>query len=529
LNGGILNKAQRGELRRGLLVGLVWGEDDGEILLDPDEAVANAIRSVFHRFLEFGSARKTWLWFLEQELLFPNRRFPTSEVQWVVATYHAVHMVLTNPAYAGAYAYGRTKRELYVDETGNVRQRMHLVPRDHWRVLIHDHHPGYVDWDTFMDIQTRLGSNTRPRPNEAGGAVREGCALLQVLATCGRCGRRLRIAYQGGNSVARYYCSAAQVSNGRGSYCLSLGGARIEKAVTQSFLATLTPAGTEAAVMAAEQLEADFDSSLRSWRLEVERARYEAQRAERRYRAVDPDNRLVARGLENEWEQSLRKLTKAEAALAERGQRRPRALSPRERDLLSTLGRDLELVWDAPTTTDRDRKELMRLLIEEVVIKLSEDKASCHLVIRWKGGAVTELDVDTAYRPQPTIKTDEDTIGLLRRLAVHHTDEEIAGILNRQGRLSARGERFTAVKVQGLRHHRGIPRYQPNGSDQAGSELLPIARAAKVFGIAPSTLHRWIGDGFIAAEQPTPGAPWHIRMSNDLKSQFVEEAPPQGG
>ncbi|HEU5154357.1 MAG TPA: recombinase family protein [Gemmatimonadales bacterium] len=525
LNGGIRNKADRGELRRGLPVGFVWGEADGEILLDPDESVVNAIHNVFQRFLEFGSARKTWLWFLEQGLPFPNRRFPTSEIQWITATYHAIHMVLTNPTYAGAYAYGRTKRERYVDDTGKVRQRMRHQPRDQWSVLIHDHHRGYVDWDTYLEIQARLGTNTRPQAHEAGGAVREGSALLQGLASCGRCGRRLRVAYQGSNSVARYYCSAGQVSNGRGSHCLSIGGARIEKAVTQSFLAALTPAGMEAAVMAAEQLEADFDSSLRSWRLEVERARFEAQRAERRYRAVDPDNRLVARGLETEWEESLRKLAKAEAALAEREQRRPRAISKRERDLLSTLGRDLDLVWDAPTTTDRDRKELMRLLVEEVVIKLSQDKASCHLVIGWKGGAVTELDVDTAYRPQPTIKTDEDTIDLLRRLAVHYTDEQIAGILNRQGRLSARGERFTAVKVQGLRHHRGIPRHEPNGSDQAGGELLPIARAAKVFGIAPSTLHRWIGDGFIAAEQPTPGAPWHIRMSDELKSQFVEEAP----
>ena len=526
LNGGIRNKAERGELRRGLPVGLVWGEDDGEIRLDPDEAVANAIRNVFQRFLELGSARKTWLWFLEQELLFPNRRFAGAEIQWVTATYHAVHMVLTNPVYAGAYAYGKTRRERYVDEAGKVRQRMHSLPRDQWGVLIHDHHPGYVDWDTFLHIQARLGGNTRPRPHQAGGAVREGSALLQGLATCGRCGRRLRVAYQGDNAIVRYYCSAGQVSNGRGSYCLAIGGARIQKAVTQSFLAALTPAGMEAAVMAAEQLEADFDSSLKSWRLEVERARYEARRAERRYRAVDPENRLVARGLENEWEQSLRKLARAEAALAEREQRRPPGLSQRERDLLSTLGRDLERVWDAPTTTDRDRKELMRLLIEEVVIKLSEDKTNCHLVLRWKGGAVTELDVDTAYRHQPTVKTAEDTIDLLRRLAVHYTDEQIAGILNRQGRLSARGERFTAVKVQGLRYHRGIPRHEPNGTDHGHGELLPIARAAKVLGIAPSTLHRWIGDGFIAAEQPTPGAPWHIRMTDGLKSQFVEEAPP---
>src|SRR5499427_3713456 len=156
LNGGIRNKAERGELRRGLPVGLVWGEDDGEILLDPDEAVVNAIRSVFQRFLEFGSARRTWLWFLEQELLFPNRRFWTSEIQWITATYHAIHIVLTNPAYAGAYADGRTRRERYVDETGNVRQRSHFLPRDQWGVLIHDHHPGYVDWDTFLDIQARL-------------------------------------------------------------------------------------------------------------------------------------------------------------------------------------------------------------------------------------------------------------------------------------------------------------------------------------------------------------------------------------
>jgi DNA invertase Pin-like site-specific DNA recombinase len=526
LNGGIRNKAERGELRRGLPVGFVWGEADGEVLFDPDEAVVNAIRNVFQRFLEFGSARKTWIWFLEQDLPFPNRRFPSSEVQWITATYHAIHMVLTNPTYAGAYAYGRTTRERYVDETGKVRQRLRQQPRDLWSVLIHEHHPGYVDWDIYLDIQARLGSNTRPRPHEAGGAVREGSALLQGLASCGRCGRRLLVAYQGSNSVARYYCSAGTVANGRGSRCLSIGGARIEKAVTQCFLATLTPAGTEAAVLAAEQLEADFEASLSSWRLEVERARYEAQRAERRYRAVDPDNRLVARGLEKEWEQSLRQLAKAEAALAERGQRRPRYLSQRERDLLSTLGRDLELVWDAPTTIDRDRKELLRLLIEEVVIKLTEDKASCHLVVRWKGGAVTELDVDTAYRPQPTIKTDEDTIDLLRRLAIHYTDDQIAGILNRQGRLSARGERFTAVKVQGLRYHRGIPRCQTGEPDLDGGELLPIARAAKILGIAPSTLHRWIGDGFIRAEQPTPGAPWHIRMSDDLKSQFAEDAPP---
>ncbi len=525
LNGGIRNKAERGELRRGLPVGFVWGEADGEILLDPDESVVNAIRNVLQRFIEFGSARKTWHWFLEEGLLLPNRRFPTSEVQWVTATYHAIHMVLTNPTYAGAYAYGRTKRERYVDEEGKVRQRMRHQPRDQWSVLIHDHHPGYVDWETFLDIQTRLGTNTRPQAHEAGGAVREGSALLQGLASCGRCGRRLLVAYQGHNNTSRYYCAAGHIVNGRATRCLSIGGARIEKAVVECFLATMTPAGMDAAVMAAEQLEGDYDASLKSWRLELERARYEAQRAERRYRAIDPENRLVARGLESEWERCLQQLAKAESALTEREQRRPRGLTQKERDLLSTLGRDLALVWDAPTTTDRDRKELMRLLIDDVIVSLSEDKTSCHLVIRWQGGATTELDVDTAYRPQPTIKTDEDTIDLLRRLAAHYADDQIAGILNRQGRLSARGGRFTAVKVQGLRYHRGIPRFEPSDADHVDGELLPLAKAAKVLDIATSTLHRWVNDGFIPAEQATPGAPWQIRVSNDVKAQFVEEAP----
>lgn len=525
LNGGIRNKAERGELRRGLPVGLVWGDDDGEILFDPDEAVVNAIRSVFHHFAEFGSARKTWLWLVEQQLPFPSRRFPAAEIQWVTATYPAIIQVLTNPAYAGAYAYGRTKRERYVDDAGKLRHRLRHQSREQWSVLIKDHHLGYISWDTYLGIQARLDTNTRPRAHEAGGAVREGSALLQGLATCGRCGRHLLVAYGGSNSVPRYYCSAGQIVNGRGSRCLTIGGARIEQAVVQVFLATLTPAGMEAAVMAAEQWETAFDASLSSWRLEVERTRYEAERAERRYRAVDPDNRLVARGLENRWEESLRALAKAEAALAERQQQRPRPLSPHERQLLTALGSDLELVWSAPTTTDRDRKELLHLLLEEVIIELSEHKTSTHLVIRWQGGAITELDVDTAYRPQPKIKTDEDTIDLLRRLAVHYTDDQIAGILNRQGRLSARGVRFTAVIVAGLRSYRGIPRYQPASQASEAGELLSIAKAADALGIAPSTLHRWLADGFIGAEQLTPGAPWRIRMTDDLRSQFVEEAP----
>lgn len=525
LDGGIRNKARRGELRRGLPVGLAWGEDDGEVCFDSNAAVTAAIHNVFRRFAELGSARQVWLWFLSEQLRFPSRRFAGAEVEWVSPTYTAIHQVLTNPAYAGAYAYGKTKRERYLDESGQLRKRLRHLPRETWAVLIHDHHPGFIDWQTFLDNQARLGSNNHPQPNAAGGAVREGSALLQGLAVCGHCGRRLLVDYGGRQSSPRYYCRAAGAMNGRATRCLTVGGRQLEHAVTQTFLAALTPAGMEAAVVAAEHLEHDFDASLASWRLEVERARYEATRAERRYHAVDPDNRLVARNLEADWEAKLQELKKAEAALADRQRGRPRSLTAHERELLTNLGSDIELVWAAPSTTDRERKELLQTLIEEVIINLSPDKTSAHLVMRWRGDATTEFDVNLAYRQQPAIRTDENTIDLLRRLAVHYSDAQIAGILNRQGRRSATGERFTAIIVGGLRRYRDIPRHQANPDDEQKGELLTVDKAAQVLGIAPSTLHRWLADGFIAGEQLTPGAPWRIRMSDDLRAKFVEDAP----
>ncbi len=524
LDGGIRNKAQRGELRRGLPVGLVWGDEDGEVRFDPDEAVTGAIHTVFRRFAESGSVRQVWLWFRQQGLSFPLRRFPHGDIQWVAPTYTAIHNVLSNPVYAGAYVYGKTRRERFVDGAGKVRARLRRLPQQEWQVLLPDHHPGFIDWETYEDNRARIGSNTRPRPHSPGGAVREGAALLQGLASCSRCGRRLAVAYQGRHATPSYYCKASTLANGRGSRCLSVGGRRIEEAVVQAFLAALTPAGIEAAVVAAERLEADYDHSLSSWRLEVERARYEATRAERRYQAVEPENRLVVRGLEREWEERLRELERAEAELTARERRRPRALSADERATLATLGTDLSLVWSAPTTSDRERKELLRTLLDEVILAVDKPKAQAHLTLRWRGGATSELDVSLPDPHPATVRTDEDTVALLRRLAVHYPDALIAGILNRQGRRSATGMRFTASIVSSLRGHWGIPRHQPGAESPAG-ELATIGRAAEILGIAPSTVHRWLNDGFIAGEQLTPGAPWRIRITDDLRSQFVDEAP----
>jgi len=525
LDGGIRNKAARGELRRGLPVGFIWGEQDGEILFHPDAAVVGAIRTVFERFAEFGSARRVWLWFRSENLSFPQQAGPAGQIRWVVPTYTALHHILTNPVYAGAYAYGKSRSERYVDEHGMVKTRMRHLPIDQWAVLIREHHPGFMDWATFEANQARLDANTRPRPHQSGGALREGSALLQGLAVCGHCGRKLRTHYRGRNSSPGYHCSGKDIVAGRGVYCLNVGGVAIDHAVANAFLEAITPAAVEATLLTVQQLQSHHDAALAQWRLEIERLRYEAQKAERHYRTVEPENRLVARGLETEWENRLRDLAAAEAELRRRQPQQPRTITPEQLQQLQTLGADLGQVWTAATTTDRDRKELLRLLLEEVMVDLKRAQEHAHLTLRWRGGAITTLDVAVPkFRPMGP-RTDEDTISLLRRLAALYPDEIIAGILKRQGRKTATGERFTANQVGCLRRYRGIPCYQPPANPPDG-ELVSIRQAAKILGMNTSTIHRWLNDGFIAGEQVTPGAPWQIRINDELRARIAKDAPP---
>ena len=523
LNGGIRNKAARGELRRGLPTGFVWGDADGEVLLHPDEAVVTAIRTIFDRFAEMGSARRVWLWLRDRGLRLPLQMHAHAEIRWVDASYHAVHQVLANPVYAGAYVYGKTRTQVTLDAAGVRKKRIRQLPREEWQVLIKEYHAGYIDWPTYEANQRRITKNTRPGPHKVGGAVREGSALLQGLASCGHCGRRLRTHYTGRTSSPGYHCSGEHLVEGRGSYCLNIGAVQIDTAVARAFIAALEPVRIAATLAAAEQLEVDREASLKHWRLGVERAQYAADLAERRYRAVDPDNRLVARGLEKAWEESLGALQAAKAELCRREQERPHVLSGEERSRIAMLGADLADVWNAATTTPRDRKELLGTLIEEVILKVERDKSAAHLTLRWKGGALTDIDVALPVKRQAAVRTDEDTVALVRRLAEHYPDAVIAGILNRQGHRTARGLRFQGNRVANLRTHWKIPCFAPKEGAEQG-DLLTIKAAAAQLGVATSTIHRLLNDGIIAGEQITPGAPWRIRLTDELMARFNAEA-----
>ena len=422
---------------------------------------------MFEKFSELGSARRVWLWFRDQNLPFPHQS-ADGQIQWLTPTYTAIRNVLSNPVYAGAYAYGKTRQERYVDESGKLQKRTHRLPLSQWPVLLKDHHAGFIDWAAFEMNQARLARNIRPAPQQAAGVVREGSALLQGLATCGRCGRKLRVYYQGQHSTPGYYCANSQPCGGRAVWCLRVGAVRIDRAVAETFLAAITPAGLEAALEAEKLSESEQQTALQQWRPQTERARYEAERAERRYREVEPENRLVARTLESEWEKRLTEFQTAEAELRRQQQESRIDLTEVQRQQIRALATDLRPVWDAPTTTDRDRKELLQGLLEEVKIEVLPDQAKAHLALRWKTGAHSELDVLWRVKRIPPLRTDEDTIDLVRRLAVHHPDAIIAGVLGSQGRKTATGERFTADKVGNLRRYWKIPRYQPPASPQEG-------------------------------------------------------------
>src|SRR5512132_3487907 len=391
LDGGLRNKAQRGELRTSLPVGLDRDED-GRIVLCPDEQVRHAIERVFVLWRRLGSARQVVAELVAEGQRLPRRTVGQRWVRWARASYGAVHDLLTNPAYAGAFVFGRTRTEKRVDEHGEVKVRTVEVPLQEWSVCLPDHHPGYVSWPDYLATRERLRANVRPR-GEGGGAAREGSALLQGLLRCGRCGRRMQVAYSGrGGRSPRYACVRGLHLHATDA-CQSLGGGRLDKAVAAAFLEAVTPAGVAATARAVAELEAEHDTRLSGQRLALERAEFEADRARRQFDACEPEHRLVARSLEHALEDALAGVERERGKLAALAQARPAPLTDAARAVLARLARDLPRLWDAETTTDRDRKELLRTLIGDVVVTTNVAERRATVEICWEGGARTELSV----------------------------------------------------------------------------------------------------------------------------------------
>lgn len=529
LTAGLQHKAAKGELRQGLPVGFDYDQDD-HVVLAADEAVREAITTVFRRFAELRSARQVVIALREDGLQLPRRRNGHPRITWTAATYPAVHDLLTNPCYAGAFVFGRTRTDKRVDAAGRIVARVRVLPRDQWTVLIPDHHPGFISWEQYEANTELLRSNWRPPRGEGGGAAREGRALMQGLLRCGRCGRIMQIAYSGlrGN-VPRYLCGRARILYGTEQNCQSIGGHRMEQIILRELFTILEPAALAATAQALTEAETHHRARLAAFELAVERARYEAERTRRQFDNVEPENRLVARTLERALEDKLAAQRRAENELATQKGRRPAVLTDDELAWLTRAGADVRAVFDAPTTTPRERKQLLRAVLNEVVVTVHRDVGRADLRIIWQGGATRELSMALNKTGHHQRVTAEDTVELLRRLAVDYSDTAIAIILAKQGRRTATGLGWTKTHVKALRAAKGIPAHQPPaetvGASSEDVDVVTISEAERRLGVSRVTLYRWLRTGFIIGEQPTPNAPWRIRIDQQLLDKIRPEVP----
>lgn len=487
-------KASRGEYFTKLPAGFV--NRDGRLELDPDARVQQAIKLVFEKAMEMGSARQVFEWLLENHLELPCSI--AGGIEWRSATYGGALRMLKNPMYAGAYVYGRTGYATTVEGT-TLRRRRVRQSREKWRVWIPGHHEAYVSWQDFERIQKMLSENEM-RWGGQSGMPREGTAIAAGLLRCRRCGRKLQVAYRGPcNDYSRYSCR----SDGGEPGCLNFGGRGVDRAVVAQILRVLRPAALEAAVKMANESAAEKNSLETSLELEREGALYAADRARRQYDGVDPANRLVADELERRWEAALRKVTEVEERL-ELAQSAQQKSCPPSLDELRALAKDFDRVWNAQTTNFALKKRIVRALIEEIVVDVDQEASRIDLVFHWKGGRHSSASVTKFATGKHVTDLPVDLVEVIRILARVCTDRTIAAYLTKSGAKPATGTRWTWKKVAAARNHRQIP---PASKQPAGA-WLTLGAAAKVSGIDRNLLSEAASRGLIDADHPLTNGPW---------------------
>ena len=532
LDGARMSKARRGELSIRLPAGYVAGRE-GQIELDPDQEVQGAIRMIFAQFERLGTATGVLHFFSEHGLKIPRRRSHMDSgphIVWMRPSYQAIHTVLMNPTYAGAYVYGRRGHEpagpIGLGSPG-PRKRFAL---EQVEVLLHDHHPAYLSWERYLANRATLRDNsTQFQPSR--GAPRRGGGLLQGLVVCGRCGCRMLLHY--GTTAAAYICSTRHKRYGE-PICQSLTIEHVDQAVSEVVLQVMEPAQVEAALALAEDLERDRVTVERQWELRLERARYEADRAFRQYDLCEPENRLVARDLEGRWNEKLRALAELETEYRREQNRGLLPLTDDEKATLRRLVGDVRALWQAGETTMEDRKRLVRCLIREVVL-LRDDRPRATggvttIRIGWCSGAWSEVQV---HRPSSgeLACTPEPVLERIRGLAQQYPDDRVAAILNAEGLRTRKGLSWTYLRLGHVRLRHGIPTacpLMPNSSEPRGDGLVSVGTVAAQLGVARSVVGSWCRCGLLDAVQVSPLGPRWIRLTPEYLARLDGTLAAQG-
>jgi DNA invertase Pin-like site-specific DNA recombinase/uncharacterized protein YndB with AHSA1/START domain len=527
LTGGKQNKARRGQLRFQPPVGYLWSE--AGLQMDPDEAVQAAIRAVFERYEVEPSAWGVVRWARDTGLQFPVRRWHAgagSDLLWKAPSVSRVHQMLSNPLYAGVYAYGRRpERKVLVDGQIRVVRESGRDP-ERWMVRLADAHPGYISWERYVNNQRKLernqgrfGGSTVPQP-------KRNPLLLTGMLLCGRCGRRMYGVYRGSGKTSGIYACKGELDTAQGT-CWSVRAEPIDEAVERLFLQMAAPEELALGLAVDQQVEKQAGLLAQQWRARIEKAGYEARRAERRYKEVDPDNRVVARTLEREWEERLRELEQVERDY-ERARTEARVqLTERDRARIRELASDLKQVWKAPTTQQADRKAMLALVMEAITLQpVDVPLRSTRVSVQWKAGAVDELHVRRPSAAEHR-KPSAEAVELIRQLAGEgQHDADIAQQLNAEGYTRGDGKGWTKISVGRARITHDIERLAPvrYAAVKAPSRLpdgsWTVAAVAERYGVSQQVVRRWIGIGVIEARrQPFDNHPGMLWLTMDEQTE----------
>lgn len=513
LQGGIRNKARRGELFVRPPMGFVYNSD-GKLVMNRDQQVQQSLRLLFETFRRTGSAMATVKYFAQQRLRFPRHLHTgpnKGEVVWAGLEHSRVLRILHNPRYAGAFVYGRTRARKTVDGSWIIED----VPREEWEVLIRGAHVGYIDWDEYEQNLRRLRDNCQSYGKDRRKSPpREGPALLQGLLICGRCGNRMTVRYHSRRRrlVPDYVCQREGIEHAE-PICQNIPGAAIDEEIGNILIDAVTPVMIDVALAVQQELQCRLDEADRLRQQQVERARYEAELARRRYLHVDPDNRLVADSLEADWNDKLRLLTEAQESCERQRVEDRKIIDDQQRSAVLSLATSFPQLWRDPSTPDRERKRMVRLLLEDVTV-IRADHLTLH--IRFKGGANRSIQLPLPKRNWEQKQTKQKVVAAIDQLLNDHTYLEIAAILNGQGMRSGEGKPFTARIVARIQRSYGLlPRY--DRLREAG--MLTAQEMAQILGIHPQRVNIWKRSGLIRSHA--------YNDKNDCLYEHPGENPPR--
>lgn len=516
MHDGAEAKARRGELFRLLPPGYVL-DASGKVVKDPDERIQQVIALIFKKFREVSSLRQACLWFHHEEVEVPVNKRSDGRVYiaWRLPTQSFISYVLHNPFYAGAYTYGRRLTETVLKDGRLVKRVAKVLPPSEARVFIRDHHEGYISWQTYEENLSRMRHNRHGfEVDEAIASVRSGMGLLASVIRCGRCGRRLHVHYWGKRGTRPRYLCRGEVDTG-GKYCLSIGGS-VDSRFSEEILRVLSPLGVEASLRALEQHGHVDDERREALQLQRKQLQYETRRAFEQYDEVDPRNRLVATELEARWNSKLVELEKVESSLTDVDSE-PQVATAEERSDILALGEQFAQVWHSERCPMELKKNILRTIIEEVIVDLDDETQILRFVIHWKGGTHTQFEMP---RPRGAVgqKTSDEDLEIVRKMAVKYGDKEIANVLTRLGRRTGKDRRWTQERVYTARR-----RHKIHGQKEtiADPEVLSMQHAARHCGVSDTTIRRLVDAKLLPMNQVVPWAPWEIRRS-DLESETVQ-------